>query len=190
MFVWKFRKVALTQVPTGKAGLIPVGGLPTRRPPRWLPAGPKYGDPVGSTPELQLGDLATSKWDMTRSQNWPGRGGSPRRRQRHLQVEIKNFLSTSGPLPSSAISNDFEGSQDGLKAVPFLTTIDLKALWHLPLLTHWFLDNPVVVRGVVGVHGLQEGPGHLVGLQGGQTRSTGKETPKDRERGREKKEHL
>lgn len=28
LFVWKFRKVALTQVPTGKAGLIPVGGLP------------------------------------------------------------------------------------------------------------------------------------------------------------------
>lgn len=61
---------------------------------------------------------------------------------------------------------------------------DPKAPWHLPLLTHWFLDNPVVVRGVVGVHGLQEGPGHLVGLQGGQirSRSTGKETPKDRER--------
>lgn len=60
---------------------------------------------------------------------------------------------------------------------------DPKAPWHLPLLTHWFLDNPVVVRGVIGVHGLQEGPGHLVGLQGGQirSRSTGKETPKDRE---------
>lgn len=33
LFVRKFRKVALTQVPTGKAGLIPVGGLPTCRPP-------------------------------------------------------------------------------------------------------------------------------------------------------------
>lgn len=34
----------------------------------------------------------------------------------------------------------------------------------LPLLTHWFLDNHVVVRCVVGVHRLQEGPGHLVSL--------------------------
>lgn len=51
LFVWKFRKVALTQVPTGKAGLIPVGGLPPTPdlPPSRCLQGLNH---VGSTPEL------------------------------------------------------------------------------------------------------------------------------------------
>lgn len=34
-----------------------------------------------------------------------------------------------------------------------------------PPLTHWFLDNPVVVWGVIRVHWLQERPRHFMCLQ-------------------------
>lgn len=33
------------------------------------------------------------------------------------------------------------------------------------LLTHWFLYDPVVVWGIICIHGLQERPGHFMCLQ-------------------------
>lgn len=39
------------------------------------------------------------------------------------------------------------------------------SFYTFPPLTHWFLDNPVVVRGVVCVHWLQERPSHFMCLQ-------------------------
>lgn len=44
-------------------------------------------------------------------------------------------------------------------------TYRTKSLDACAPLTHWFLDNPVVVWGVVCVHGLQEGPRHFMGLR-------------------------
>lgn len=87
LFVWKLRKVALTQVATGKAGLIPVGGLPLCPDSlRVAVAGLNYGRPVDFPPGLQFCDLDQRNWDLQKSQNSPGGGDSPLW-QHHLQAE-------------------------------------------------------------------------------------------------------
>lgn len=40
-----------------------------------------------------------------------------------------------------------------------------QSLSTFPPLTHWFLDDPVVVRGVICIHWLQEWPRHFMCLQ-------------------------
>lgn len=72
-----------------------------RHPSQWLFAGPKYGHPVGSTPELQFRDLVKRNWDMTKSQNCPGLDSPVW--QHHLQVAKTSMYITTRPIDSSIL---------------------------------------------------------------------------------------